>query len=608
MVGGMRKPIPSLTGLRFIAAFSVLFAHALPKIFPWPEGYALLNFYPMLEAVSGEGMSLFFVLSGFVIHYNYSERLETQGGAGYVNFFIARFARLYPLYLCCLAFDLLYDYSYSQLPISWWVVLPFYLTLTQSWVYLPFGDHALIFQLGVMPTVAWSISTEWFFYFIYPLICFGLMRLHHIGTKLQAGLVISILAITMIVAAGAAADWLNTLAVGVFGSVADMDSDGSFVTWLIYFSPYSRVFEFAIGCLCASIYMQMSKTLPKPKEEKFGLRALWTAIAATAVLHVIFFDPKFSSQIGYFLWLASSFGFALPVAIIIFCCARYKGIVARFLSLPRIVLCGEASYSIYLLHLPVIFAFRWEAAPLTSPRVLIGDALRFGMVSLAIIGLALTTWSLIEVPARRWLRGLMNSISAVGRNCAADAGCHSTSSGLVGNRTSLGGTAQALIAWWSKPLKELRAATFNARAETVETKPFFRDAFKRNRCLIPMSGYYEWRNTAGGKQPWYFTARDDSPLTAAGIWDRWKNGETEEALFSCTMIITEPNAFVAEVHDRMPVLLAQEQFEPWLNGDVGVEYLKPAPDELLQKWPVSQRVNSSKAPADDASLIEKVAA
>ena len=162
--------------------------------------------------------------------------------------------------------------------------------------------------------------------------------------------------------------------------------------------------------------------------------------------------------------------------------------------------------------------------------------------------------------------------------------------------------------WWSKPLKELRAATFNARAETVETKPFFRDAFKRNRCLIPMSGYYEWQNTTHGKQPWYFTARDDLPLTAAGIWDPWKNGDTGETLLSCSMIITEPNTSVAEVHDRMPVLLSQERFEPWLNGETGVEYLKPAPDGLLQKWPVSQRVNSSEAPAEDPSLIEKIAA
>jgi len=104
--------------------------------------------------------------------------------------------------------------------------------------------------------------------------------------------------------------------------------------------------------------------------------------------------------------------------------------------------------------------------------------------------------------------------------------------------------------WWSKIIKDAKIATFNARAETIETKPFFRDAFKRTRCLIPMSGYYEWQNTPGGKQPWYFTARDGSPLlTAAGLWEEWKDRQTGERLKSCTMIITEPNDFAAEIHD-----------------------------------------------------------
>ncbi len=70
------------------------------------------------------------------------------------------------------------------------------------------------------------------------------------------------------------------------------------------------------------------------------------------------------------------------------------------------------------------------------------------------------------------------------------------------------------------------------------------------------------------------------------------------------MIITEPNAFVAEVHDRMAVLLAEKDFEPWLSGNAGMELLKPAPNGLLQRWPVSKRVNSSKAPADDPTLID----
>jgi len=161
--------------------------------------------------------------------------------------------------------------------------------------------------------------------------------------------------------------------------------------------------------------------------------------------------------------------------------------------------------------------------------------------------------------------------------------------------------------WWSKPLKELRLATFNARAETVTEKPFFREAFKRNRCLVPVSGYYEWQDTTGGKQPWYFMARDGSPaLTIAGLWDEWRDRARGERLKSCTMIITEPNKFVGEVHDRMPVLLAEKDFEPWLDGTAGVELLKPAPDDALQRWPVSKRVNSSRAPTDDPALIEPI--
>jgi putative SOS response-associated peptidase YedK len=158
-----------------------------------------------------------------------------------------------------------------------------------------------------------------------------------------------------------------------------------------------------------------------------------------------------------------------------------------------------------------------------------------------------------------------------------------------------------------KALKQLRLATFNARAETVATKPFFRSAFKRNRCLIPVSGYYEWQDTPDGKQPWYFTARDGSPaVTIAGLWDEWKDKASGETLKSCTMIITEPNKFVTEVHDRTPVLLAEKDYESWLSAKAGLKLLKPAAENVLQKWPVSKRVNSSRAPDDDPTLIDKI--
>ena len=161
--------------------------------------------------------------------------------------------------------------------------------------------------------------------------------------------------------------------------------------------------------------------------------------------------------------------------------------------------------------------------------------------------------------------------------------------------------------WWKKKAKEV-PATFNARAETVAEKPMFRSAFKRNRCLIPASGYYEWQSTPEGKQPYYFTAHDGSPLTIAGLWDEWKDIETGEPLKSCTMIITEANAFVNNIHDRMPVLLQPNNFEPWLRGEIWDGMFRPAANDELQVRPVSKRVNSSRAPGDDPTLIDPVAA
>src|SRR6266566_3723659 len=159
---------------------------------------------------------------------------------------------------------------------------------------------------------------------------------------------------------------------------------------------------------------------------------------------------------------------------------------------------------------------------------------------------------------------------------------------------------------WPKPLKELKAATFNARVETVADKPMFRDAFKRTRCLIPASGYYEWQDTSEGKQPYYFTRRDGQPITFAGLWDQWWNKQAGETINSCAMVVTQANDFVGEVHDRMPIILEADQFAPWLTGRAGLEVLKPAANDVLQCWPVSKRINSSRASDDDASLIEQM--
>jgi putative SOS response-associated peptidase YedK len=159
--------------------------------------------------------------------------------------------------------------------------------------------------------------------------------------------------------------------------------------------------------------------------------------------------------------------------------------------------------------------------------------------------------------------------------------------------------------WWKKSLKEV-PATFNARSDTVADKPMFRSAFGRSRCIIPASGYYEWQTVNGRKQPCYFSAANGGVLAIAGLWDQWRDVQTGEPLISCTMIVTDANKFAGRVHDRMPAFLAADGFQAWLDHSAGAELLRPAPDDLLQMSPVSQRVNRPVIGEEDPTLIEPI--
>jgi len=161
--------------------------------------------------------------------------------------------------------------------------------------------------------------------------------------------------------------------------------------------------------------------------------------------------------------------------------------------------------------------------------------------------------------------------------------------------------------WWKKPLKQL-PASFNARAETVVDKPMFRDAFKRNRCIIPASGYYEWLKKPDGRQPYFMSAAEGGVLSFAGLWDRWKNPETGDPVISCTIIVTDANALTRPIHDRMPVVLDKADIVPWLSGKTGIELLKPAAEDRLRMWRVSRRVDKTGTGDDDPTLVDEVAA
>ena len=185
MAAERHPEIPALTGLRFLAALSVAIAHgaAITIQFkdPSPEA-ALVKFW--LQNGAGFGMTLFFVLSGFVIHYNYSGIIASQGARGFAQFMWARFSRLYPLFLVVLVVDIvlgarLFD-AVGTAPtgaiMPTIAALPYYLTLTQSWFYTVIDNNSLIYQIGNAAPPMWSISTEWFFYLCYPVIMLPLIR------------------------------------------------------------------------------------------------------------------------------------------------------------------------------------------------------------------------------------------------------------------------------------------------------------------------------------------------------------------------------------------------------------------------------------------------
>lgn len=157
-----------------------------------------------------------------------------------------------------------------------------------------------------------------------------------------------------------------------------------------------------------------------------------------------------------------------------------------------------------------------------------------------------------------------------------------------------------LVPFWAKDLS-IGHRLINARAETVAQKPSFRNSLKRRRCLVVADGFFEWKATGGRKQPFYFRRADTVPFAMAGLWDRWDKGEGT-ALETFTILTTEPNRLVAEVHQRMPVILRPADFDLWLDPVQEVskeldELTRPFPAEEMDGYPVSTYVNN---PANDS--------
>jgi putative SOS response-associated peptidase YedK len=162
-------------------------------------------------------------------------------------------------------------------------------------------------------------------------------------------------------------------------------------------------------------------------------------------------------------------------------------------------------------------------------------------------------------------------------------------------RRMLGTFRWGLVPWWAKD-RRIGARNINARAETVAGTPAFRDSFTARRCLIPADGFYEWQEKPRGKLPYYIHGADDRPLALAGLWASWKDPETGERVRTCTIITGRPNDLVAEIHDRMPVVLPPTAWDRWLDPandrpEPLLALLEVLPAEAMARHPVSTLVN-----------------
>jgi putative SOS response-associated peptidase YedK len=157
-----------------------------------------------------------------------------------------------------------------------------------------------------------------------------------------------------------------------------------------------------------------------------------------------------------------------------------------------------------------------------------------------------------------------------------------------------------LLPHWAKDEK-IAYSTFNARAEEFTAKPAFRDAWKRGqRCLVVTDGFYEWKKLdpkGKEKQPYAISMADDGPMVMAGLWAKWKDPKSGDEIQSCTILTTRSNEVMAELHERMPVILDEADWPKWL-GEVPatdeelLAMLRSSPDQVLKVWPVDKQVGN----------------
>ena len=378
--------IKALDGLRFVAAASVMVAHGVWFLVLLQQQENLTPLYSLVLSMANVGMTLFFVLSGFVIHFNYNDVLQKP--AGLKRFFMARWSRLYPLFFLVFAIQLISDFSKGAVTHNMLASVAFYLTFTHSWWFWVVRHSYVGANIAGATGVMWSLSTEAFFYCAYPFFVAPIVR--RMNSRAAFATMWPIAAIGAALSSAAVA-WrgdLDVWAAGFFG----VPVGAQFSHWVVYNSPWIRIFEFLLGVLAAQIVMERGP-LPSRRADALAIASL--LVSAAVFVPVCYRELPYGANVTTCLAI-----------FIAFLCVAGASSGSRFSQLfasRPMVWGGEASYSLYLLHY-------WVLHVVTLPYIAALGVVARGfwlIVSMAAaVLLSRVTFVFLERPAMRLVRNL----------------------------------------------------------------------------------------------------------------------------------------------------------------------------------------------------------
>ena len=365
--------LDALTSLRFFAAAAIVLAHS-EGLFGIPQG--ITDPFNL-----GQAVSFFFVLSGFILAWVY----PTLDAAGVKSFYVARFARVWPAHIATLllVFILLAPHEqYLHENARWWMLVS-NLTLTHAWI--PYKACCYHYN-----TVSWSVSTEAFFYVCFPLLIHKFRQTWRLKLLLAAGLTAGMITFCNVAHIRDGMDAvINRVSVHV----------------LIYDYPVTRMFEFVLGMTMSLLFQALRPRINLGKAAGTGVEI--TTVALMVVL--MYYSGRMASEVQRVfpsvgepgvLWLFPS-GICAPMfGCLIVVMALNRGLVSRFLSLPFIVLGGEISYSIYLLHLPLLMYYQLHQARLAW----IPNPVKLVMFWSLVLAGSYLMWRYVERPCREFIR------------------------------------------------------------------------------------------------------------------------------------------------------------------------------------------------------------